>query len=68
MQGGNTLGMEDEHFAAEVVSIDDHIAERRGTQTHINEHGQVTKYGSVKQSQGLVIETETDRKKDRNWP
>ena len=29
-QGGNTLGMEDDHFAVEVLSLEDHLAVRRG--------------------------------------
>ena len=33
--------MADAHFAAEVLSIDDHIAERRGVDPVINDEGQV---------------------------
>ena len=28
-QGGNTLGMEDQHYGVEVVTVDEHAADRR---------------------------------------
>ena len=46
--------MADAHFAAEVLSIDDHIAERRGVDPVINDEGQVRP--SIYSSQNSPIE------------
>ena len=45
--------MEDEHFAAEVLSIDDHIAERRGIDPIINHHGQVSSDDHIAERRGI---------------